>query len=101
MAIKKPVHPGKRVKQDCLEAFGLSITDAARALGVSRASVSRLVNCRVSLSPEMAIRLSKAFGSTPEAWLQMQFAYDLAQVEKKAARIKVQPYLPQESRITA
>ena len=85
MATKRPVHPGKRVKHDCLETYGLSITDAARVLGVCRATVSRLVNCQVSLSPEMAIRLAKAFGSTPEAWLQMQFAYDLAQVEKISA----------------
>lgn len=94
MAIKKPVHPGKLVKHDCLEASGLNVTDGAKVLGVSRTALSRIVNCRAAISPEMAIRLSKAFGSTPETWLKMQLAYDLAEVEKRASRIKVQRYEP-------
>jgi antitoxin HigA-1 len=101
MAMKKPVHPGERVKRDCLEVFGLNITDAAKVLGVNRVTLSKVVNGRVSLSPEMAIRLAKAFGGTPEVWLQMQFDYDLAQVEKKAKRIKVQPYHADEAQTNA
>jgi len=65
-------------------------TEAARALGVTRQALNNLVNLKAGISPEMAIRLSKAFGSNPEVWLGMQMAYDLAQLEKEAGKIKVQ-----------
>ena len=89
MAIKKPVHPGKLVKHDCLEASGLNVTDGAKVLGVSRTTLSRIVNCKAAISPEMAIRLSKAFGSTPEVWAGLQMQYALAQAMRNADQIKV------------
>lgn len=79
MAVKKPVHPGAIVREDCLKPFALSISEGARRLGVGRQTLSYLVNEKASVSIEMAYRLSKAFGSTPETWLGMQFAFDLAQ----------------------
>jgi addiction module HigA family antidote len=90
--MKNPVHPGELVKHDCLEALGLSVTKAASVLGVSRPTLSRVINGRAAVSPEMAIRLSKAFGSRPETWLKMQLAHDLAQARRMANQIKVQRY---------
>lgn len=89
MTMKNPPHPGEHVIEDCLKPLGLSITKAADVLGVSRLTLSNLVNGKNGVSPEMAIRLSKAFGGSPEVWLGMQMQYDLAQAEKKAATIKV------------
>jgi len=88
--MKNPPHPGLSVRHDCIESLGLTITGAARALGVTRQALNNLVNLKAGISPEMAIRLSKAFGSSPEVWLGMQMAYDLAQLEKNAGKIKVQ-----------
>ncbi len=90
MKMKKPPHPGRIVRQECIEPLGLTVTEAARALGVTRQALNNLVNLKAGISPEMAIRLSKAFGSSPEVWLSMQMTYDLAKLEKKAGRIKVQ-----------
>ena len=87
--MKNPVHPGQIVKHDCIEALGLTVTAAATALGVTRTTLSRVINGRSAISPEMAIRLSKAFGNRPETWLRMQLAFDLAQAVKQAASIKV------------
>jgi addiction module HigA family antidote len=84
-----PPHPGRIVRQECLEPLGLTVTDAAGKLGVSRVALSELVNERRGISPEMAIRLSKAFGSRPEIWAGLQMEYDLAQALKGAGRIKV------------
>jgi addiction module HigA family antidote len=92
MPMKNPVHPGRIVRQDCLEALGLSVTRAAKVLGVSRQAVNNLVNEKAGISPEMAIRLSKAFGSTPETWLQMQVSYDLGEARKTEDKIKVRRY---------
>ena len=78
MAMKTPTHPGAIVREDCLKPLGLSVTEGARRLGVGRQTLSNLVNEKASVSIEMAYRLSKAFGSTPETWLGMQLAYDLA-----------------------
>lgn len=89
MTMKNPPHPGEHVLEDCLKPLGLSITKAADILGVTRLTLSNLVNGRNGVSPEMAIRLSKAFGGSPEVWLGMQMQYDLAQAEKKAGSIKV------------
>ena len=87
--MKNPVHPGRLVRFDCLEPLGLTVTAGAKALGVTRQALNNVVNERAGISPEMAIRLSKAFGSTAEAWLAMQTAYDLAQARKRADSIKV------------
>jgi addiction module HigA family antidote len=89
MRMKNPPHPGRHVLKDCLEPLGLSITRGAEILGVTRLTLSNLVNGKNGISPEMAIRLSKAFGGGPEVWLGMQTDYDLAQALKKADRIKV------------
>ena len=82
--MKNPPHPGLSVRHDCLEPLELSVTEAAKKLGVSRKQLSELVNARSGISPEMAIRLDKAFGGGADTWLRMQAAYDLAQATKKA-----------------
>jgi len=89
MRMKNPPHPCRLVKHECLEPLGLSITKAAEILGVTRLTLSNLVNGKNGVSPEMAIKLSKAFGSSPEVWLGMQMDFDLAQAEKNADRIKI------------
>lgn len=89
MPMKNPAHPGLSVRLDCLEPLGLTVTEGARILGVTRQTLNNLVNGRAGISPEMAIRLAKAFGSTAEVWLGMQMAYDLAQVRRDESRIKI------------
>src|SRR5271165_3261037 len=89
MSMKDPVHPGRIVCHDCLEPLGLSVTAGARVLGVTRQALSNIVNGKSGISPEMAIRLTKAFGSTAETWLRMQLAYDLAAARKNESKIKV------------
>ena len=84
MAMVAPPHPGGIVKRQCLEALGLSVTRAARGLWVSRQALSELVSEKAGVSVEMAIRLSKAFGSTPETWLGLQTAYELGQAREPA-----------------
>ncbi len=91
MAMKHPLHPGKILKH-AIEAYGLTLTDAAERLGVTRQTLSRVTNANTALWPEMAVRVSKAFGSTTEHWMRMQFAYDLAKVQKAAQSIKVKPF---------
>ncbi|MDE0060115.1 MAG: HigA family addiction module antitoxin [Defluviicoccus sp.] len=90
MAMKSPVHPGAIVREDCLRPLGLSVTEGARRLGVGRQALSNLVNERSSVSIEMAYRLSKAFGSTPETWLGMQLAFDLARSRHLERTIEVE-----------
>lgn len=87
--MKNPPHPGRIIRQECIEPLGLTITEAAKRLGVTRQTLNNLVNGKGGISPEMSIRLSKAFGSNPEIWLGMQMEYDLAQAEKSANKIKV------------
>jgi addiction module HigA family antidote len=95
--MKNPVHPGRVVRHDCLEPLGLSVTAGAKVLGVSRQTLTKVVNGKSGISPEMAIRLRKAFGSTEETWLRMQIAYDLAAARKDESRIKVRrQFVPQE-----
>jgi len=89
MAMKNPPHPGPSVRHDCLEPLGLSVSEAAERLGVSRKQLSDLVNGHAGISPEMAIRLDKAFGGGAETWYRLQAAYDLAQALKRANAIKV------------
>lgn len=93
MPMKNPVHPGRIVRHDCLEPLSLTITAGAKALGVSRQTLNNIVNEKTGISAEMAIRLSKAFGSTAETWLAMQTAFDLAQARKLESRIKVKRYV--------
>ena len=94
MAMKNPPHPGLSVRHDCLEPLGLSVTEGALVLGVSRKQLSDIVNCRSGISPEMAIRLDKAFGGGAETWYRLQATYDLAQAMRKAGAIKVQRRAP-------
>ncbi len=89
MPMKNPVHPGLIVRYDCLEPLELSVTEGANILGVTRQALNNVVNGKSGISPEMAIRLTKAFGSTEETWLRMQLAYDLAAARKNASKIKV------------
>jgi|ERR1700704_6602190 addiction module HigA family antidote len=91
MLMKNPPHPGELVRYDCLEPLGLSITDAAKALNVSRQALNNLVNRKSGISPEMAVRLSKVFNGSPEFWMRLQLQYDLAQIERNAAKIIVHP----------
>jgi addiction module HigA family antidote len=88
--MKNPAHPGRIVRHDCLEPLGLSVTDGAKILGVTRQALSNVVNCKAGISADMAIRLTKAFGSTADTWVRMQGAYDLAQAMKNESKIKVQ-----------
>jgi addiction module HigA family antidote len=90
MPMKNPPHPGLSVRHDCLEPLGLSVTEAARKLGVSRKQLSDIVNGRAGISAKMAIRLDKAFGGGAETWLRLQAAYDLALAMRHADRIKVE-----------
>jgi antitoxin HigA-1 len=87
-----PPHPGGIIRRQCLEPLSLSVTEAAKALGVTRQALSDLVNERAGVSVEMAIRLSKAFGSNPETWLGMQMAYDLWQVRSRANEIRIRSF---------
>ena len=89
MAIINPVHPGVIVREDCMRPLNLSVTECAKILGVTRQTLSNLVNAKTSVSIEMAYRLSKAFGSTPRTWLGMQLAFDLAQSLELEQKIKV------------
>lgn len=93
MSMQNPPHPGGVVKRQCLEPLGLSVTRAARGLGITRQALSELINEHVGVSVEMAVRLSKAFGSTPETWLRMQMAYDLWRAQDKAQEIEVEQFV--------
>jgi len=94
MAMLNPPHPGRIVRQECLEALGLGVTEAAKVLGVTRQAINNVVNEKSAISPEMAIRLEKAFGGTADTWLRMQAAYDLAQARKNGDKIEVQRFVP-------
>jgi addiction module HigA family antidote len=89
MTMKNPPHPGLSVRHDCIEPLDLSITEAADILGVTRQTLNNLVNGKSGISPEMAIRLDKAFGGGAETWLRLQMAYDLAQARRHEGEIKV------------
>jgi len=95
MPMIDPPHPGRSVRDNCLEPLGLSVTEAARVLGVARHTLSRVLNGRAGISPEMAIRLEKAGWSNAEFWLRRQMSYDLMQVRRLEDGIHVQPYKPQ------
>jgi addiction module HigA family antidote len=87
-----PPHPGKVIRELCIKPLNLSVTDAAEGLGVSRKTLSALLNGRFGISPEMAIRLSKAFGGSAESWIIQQAQYDLWQARQKIGEIKVKAF---------
>jgi antitoxin HigA-1 len=87
-----PPHPGEVVKELCLDPLGLTVTAAAEGLGVSRRTLSGLLNGHAGISPDMAIRLSKAFGRSPESWLQLQLQYDLWEARQRSDAIKVKHF---------
>ena len=89
MRMQTPPHPGEVVKRLCLAPLGLTVTDAAKALGVSRKSLSSIVNGRTGISPQMAVRLSLAFSTTAESWLNQQLQYDLWHAERKRKTFRV------------
>jgi addiction module HigA family antidote len=88
MTMKNPPHPGLVVLQECIQPMGLTITDAAAALGVTRNTLSELVNGKRGISPEMAVRLAKVFGGTEDGWLVQQAQYDLAHVRRDRLKLK-------------
>lgn len=98
MPMKNPVHPGRIVRHDCLEPLALSVTEGSRVLGVTRQALNNVVNEKSGVSPEMAIRLTKAFGGTPDAWVRMQAAYDLAQARRHEVDTQVERYQPRPAR---
>jgi addiction module HigA family antidote len=100
MPMKNPPHPGRSIRNACLEPLGLSVTEGAKILGVTRQALNNVVNGKSGISAEMAIRLTKAFGSTADTWLRMQVAYDLAQAMKDESKIKVRRQrVPAELRV--
>jgi antitoxin HigA-1 len=89
MVMKNPPHPGRIVRQECIEPLGITVKEAANHLGVRRQTLNNLLNGKSGISPEMAIRLSKAFGSSPEVWLGLQMQYDLAEASRNEHLINV------------
>jgi addiction module HigA family antidote len=89
MSMHDPAHPGEVIRRLCIQPLGLTVTEAAKALGVSRKALSELINCRAGVSVEMALRLAKAFDTTAESWLGMQQQYDLALARKSVRLGKV------------
>ena len=89
MLMHNPPHPGEVLKELCIEPLGLTVTDAAKALGVSRKTLSTIINGRAGISPEMAVRLSIAFNTSAESWLNQQSQYDLWQAEQHRNTLKV------------
>ncbi len=92
MVMHNPPHPGEAIRELCIEPLGLTVTDAAKGLGVSRKTLSALLNGHFGISPEMAIRLSKGFGGSAESWLIQQSQYDLWQALQNANDIKVKAF---------
>lgn len=95
MQMESPIHPGRIIRQ-CFDELNLTVTDAAKVLGVSRTNLSRLLNGRGGVSPEMSIRLAKAFGSTPDYWLKLQFNHELTAVREMENHIHVERYRPEK-----
>jgi addiction module HigA family antidote len=92
MAMRNPVHPGGFIRTEILAAYGLSVTDGAKALGVGRPALSNLLNQRADLSAEMALRVEKAFGVSMDTLMRMQTAYDVARARREATKIRVSRY---------
>src|ERR1700734_2912815 len=98
MTMKNPPHPGRIVREDCMPELGLTTGAAAEALGVSRQTLDKIVNSRGSVTPEMAIRFEKVFGSSAETWLRLQLAYDLAQARERESEIVATVHPPAPKR---
>ena len=98
MPMKSPPHPGRSIRDACLEPLALNVTEGAKVLGVARHTLSRVIHGQAGISPEMAIRLEKAGWSDADHWLRLQTAYDLAQVRKRQDSILVRRYSPGELR---
>jgi len=94
--IHKPKHPGMLVKSLCIDPLGISVTDAAKALGITRPTLSKLLNGHINISPEMAIRLAIVFDTSDELWINLQAQYDLWQANKRRKKLHLKP-LPQLS----
>lgn len=92
MSMYNPPHPGGILRRQCLEPLGLTVTAAAKGLGVTRQALSDLVNEQAGVSVDMALRVAKAFGGSPDVWLRMQMAYDLWQAKKRVALGRVKQY---------
>ena len=92
LRLKNPAHPGGFIKHEIIEPLGLSVTGAADVLGVTRSTLSTLLNERAHLSPEMALRVEKAFGVSMDTLMRMQNSYDIAQTRKREGEIKVSPF---------
>jgi addiction module HigA family antidote len=92
MPMIDPPHPGEFVREECLNPLGLTVTEGAKVLGVSRQALNNIVNEKTGISPEMAIRLEKAFGSSADMWLRLQLAFDLADARRSEGDIKVARY---------
>jgi addiction module HigA family antidote len=90
--MKNPAHPGGFIRHEIVEPLGLTVTAASEALGVTRATLSTLLNERAHLSPEMALRVEKAFGVSMDTLMRMQNSYDIAQMRKRESEIKVSPF---------
>ena len=90
MKMHNPPHPGEILRDLCLDPLGITVTDAAVALGVSRKTLSSIINGRAGISPEMAIRLAKGFDTTPESWLRQQMQYDLWVAEQHTKKLRIQ-----------
>ena len=94
MTMYNPPHPGEIIREDCLKPLNLSVTRAAKGLGISRKHLSDIVNGHAGVSPEMAIRLSKGFGGSPESWLKQQMLFDLWHAEQGAEDVNVKRFAP-------
>ncbi len=94
MAMKNPPHPGRIVRDECLAPLNLTVTAAAKGLGVTRKTLSELINGKSGISPEMAFRLTKAIGGTPQLWLGLQMDFDLARMQRMAGKMKVRKLAP-------
>lgn len=101
MRMARPAHPGQFIRMEVIEPLGLSVTDAAKILGVTRPALSALLNGRAALSPDMAIRIEKAFGPKMDTLLRMQTAYEIAEAHDREGDIKVKRYVPKERPATA
>ncbi len=100
MRMARPSHPGQFIRMEVIQPLGLSVTDAASALGVTRPALSALLNERAALSPEMALRIEKAFGPRMDTLLRMQTSYEIAEARDRAASVKVRRYVPKSNALS-